>query len=60
MHAARLAHADVIQAVRQGGYGDISQVGAVILEANGRFSVISGEKLEDASALRSLQRGARS
>lgn len=47
----RLARSEVIQAIRSSGSGDLSNVAAVVLEANGTFSVIGSDKLGDGSAL---------
>ncbi|GAB2602005.1 DUF421 domain-containing protein [Pseudactinotalea suaedae] len=51
LHRHRVAVADVKQAVRQSGEGDLSSVAAVVLESNGRISVITQDKLGDASSL---------
>jgi uncharacterized membrane protein YcaP (DUF421 family) len=50
----RVARADVEQAVRQSGAGDLSSVAAVVMESNGKLSVISRDRLGDASALGAL------
>ncbi|MFE7065567.1 DUF421 domain-containing protein [Microbacterium sp. NPDC057658] len=47
----RVARADIDQAIRQSGCGGMDEVGAVFLEANGRFSVIPKDKMGDGSAL---------
>lgn len=39
------------QAVRGGGYGDLSLVGAVVMEPNGNLSVIGKDSLGEGSAL---------
>ena len=51
----RIARADVEQAIRQSGTGDLGTVAAVVLESNGKLSVISREHLGDASALGALR-----
>ncbi|MEV8211788.1 YetF domain-containing protein [Streptomyces sp. NPDC079189] len=47
----RVARADVLQAIRSSGHGDVSSVGAVTLESNGTISVISRANIGNASAL---------
>ena len=47
----RLTESQVLQAVRGGGYGDIALVGAVVLEPNGKLSVISHEQMGSGSAM---------
>lgn len=51
MRRNRLSEAEVRQAVRMQGIGDLSQVGAVILETNGTLSVIPISQYGDGSAL---------
>lgn len=46
----RLTESEVRQAVRMQGAGDLSQVKAVILESNGKFSVITAGQYGDGSA----------
>lgn len=46
----RLTESELRQAVRMSGIGDLSQVKAVILESNGKFSVISANQYGDGSA----------
>ncbi|WP_218221127.1 DUF421 domain-containing protein [Nesterenkonia sp. Act20] len=50
----RLAESEVYQAVRSSGAGDLSSVAAVVLETNGKLSVISAQNLGDGSALEDL------
>ncbi|WJL94867.1 DUF421 domain-containing protein [Microbacterium sp. ET2] len=50
----RVSPADVTQAVRQTGQGDLAAIAAVILESNGRISVIPKSSLGDGSALGDL------
>ncbi|NQX37189.1 DUF421 domain-containing protein [Herbiconiux sp. VKM Ac-2851] len=54
VRAARLTTSQVMQAIRSGGYGDISLVAAVVLEPNGTLSVIGRESLGDGTALPTL------
>ncbi|MEJ6488889.1 DUF421 domain-containing protein [Leucobacter sp. USCH14] len=49
--ANRLTESQVLQAVRGGGYGDVALVGAVVLEPNGKLSVISHEQMGSGSAM---------
>lgn len=51
IRANRLTESQVMQAIRSGGYGDVSLVGAVVLEPNGTLSVIGGDTLGEGSAL---------
>jgi uncharacterized membrane protein YcaP (DUF421 family) len=51
LRANRLTTSQVMQAIRSGGYGDVSLVGAVVLEPNGTLSVIGRESLGSGSAL---------
>ncbi|GAB2832989.1 DUF421 domain-containing protein [Microbacterium insulae] len=52
----RVSRADVEQAVRQSGSGELSAIGAVVLESNGRISVIEMDKLGSASSLGGVSR----
>ena len=47
----RLTPAELRQAVRMQGTGDLSQVKAVVLETNGSFSVITTSQYGNGSAL---------
>ena len=51
MRTARIAKAAIRGAVRGHGYGQLSEVAAVILETDGSLSVIPVGRLGDASAL---------
>ena len=51
LRRARLAESEVLQAIRSSGSGDPSDIAAVVIETNGKISVISTEKLGDGSAL---------
>lgn len=53
----RLTRAEVRQAVRASGQGDLSAVGAVILESDGTLSVIPATTVGDRSALPDLDDG---
>ncbi|WP_430644880.1 DUF421 domain-containing protein [Agromyces sp. GXS1127] len=57
-HAAlrrmRLAESELLQAVRSSGQGDLAEVAAVVLETNGRFSVIPRSRLGQGTALAGL------
>ncbi|MGJ9374119.1 DUF421 domain-containing protein [Nesterenkonia sp. CF4.4] len=50
----RLSASEVHQAIRSSGSGDLSSIGAVVLETNGTLSVISAQSLGDGSALRDI------
>lgn len=47
----RLTESDLLQTVRMQGTGDLAQVKAVVLEPNGKFSVITQDKYGDGSAV---------
>ena len=47
----RLTEAEVLQAIRAGGVGDVAAVAAVVLESDGSLSVIQRSQLGDGSAL---------
>lgn len=47
----RLTEAELRQAVRMQGTGDLSKVTAVVLETNGKFSIITSNKYGNGSAL---------
>ncbi len=52
---ARLTEAEVRQAIRGSGAGDVSTVAAVVLESDGSLSVISADRVGDLSALADLR-----
>lgn len=52
----RVSMADLRQAVRSSGSGDLSTVAAVVLETDGSLSVIPGDKAGDRSALDEVAR----
>jgi uncharacterized membrane protein YcaP (DUF421 family) len=56
MDEERVTASEIDEAVRKSGFGDLSQVAAVVLETDGSFSVISHDKAGDRSALESLRR----
>ena len=49
----RIAKGEVLAAIRSQGLGDVKQVGAVVLETDGSFSVI--QQLDDASSLQDVR-----
>jgi uncharacterized membrane protein YcaP (DUF421 family) len=52
--ACRLTEADVLQAARASGSGDLADIAAVVLETNGTLSVIRRQNVGAATALGSL------
>lgn len=54
LHRNRLTESEVRQAVRISGSGDLADVAAVVLETNGKLSVITKSSYGDGSALRNL------
>ncbi len=50
----RVTHAEVEQAARKQGFGDLSDLAAVVLETDGSFSVIANDKAGSRSAMQSL------
>ena len=51
----RLTESEIRQAVRMQGTGDLSRVEAVVLETNGKLSVIASSKYGDGSALEDIR-----
>lgn len=51
----RLTRSEVRQAMRGSGAGDVAQVAAVVLETNGKLSVIMSADLGDGSALEGVK-----
>ncbi|WP_346293518.1 DUF421 domain-containing protein [Sphaerothrix gracilis] len=49
----RIAEGEILAAIRSDGIGDMTQVGAVVLETDGSFSVI--KSLENASSLKDVR-----
>ncbi len=54
LRANRLTEAEIRQAARESGQGDLSQLAAVVLETNGKISVVPASQLGDGSALAEL------
>ena len=50
----RVTHDEVLAAIRKQGHGRIEDIAAVVLETDGGFSVVTGGKAEDYSALTPL------
>lgn len=57
LRAQRLTQAEVRQAIRSTGVGDVSAVAAVVIETDGTLSVISRDKIGNGSALEGVQDG---
>jgi uncharacterized membrane protein YcaP (DUF421 family) len=55
LHRNRLTESELRQAVRMQGTGDLSQVQAVVLETNGKLSVITSSTYGDGSALEDVR-----
>ncbi|MFI7482930.1 DUF421 domain-containing protein [Kocuria sp. M1R5S2] len=55
LHRNRLTASELRQAVRMQGIGDLSRVRAVVLETNGKLSVITCDRYGDGSALAELR-----
>lgn len=53
LKSQRVAEGEVLAAIRSQGIGDVTQVGAVILETDGSFSVI--KNLENESSLKDVR-----
>lgn len=51
LRAHRLTESELRQAIRMQGVGDLAQVKAVVLETNGKLSVITSSQYGDGSAL---------
>jgi uncharacterized membrane protein YcaP (DUF421 family) len=51
LRANRLTESEIRQAVRGSGSGDLSSIAAVVLETNGKLSVIPSTKIGNRSAL---------
>lgn len=54
MRRARVGEAEVRQAARSGGYGDLGDVGAMIMETDGALSVIGADAMGDRGMLEGL------
>ena len=59
MRDERVTRSEVEEAVRNQGFGDLSDVAAVVLETDGSMSVISADKAGDGSTFRSLAKRSR-
>lgn len=55
IRANRVTESQVMQAIRSGGYGDVSLIAAVVLEPNGTLSVIGQQSRGSGSALPSSE-----
>ncbi|WP_305096275.1 DUF421 domain-containing protein [Croceibacterium aestuarii] len=56
MRHERVTHAEIEEAIRKQGHGDIEDIAAVVLETDGGFSVIAGVPASKHSALAPLLR----
>ena len=54
MKRQRVAEAEIRQAMRKAGFGDLSQLGAVVLETDGTLSVIPTDAIGGAWALQDV------
>lgn len=50
----RLTKSELLQAARMQGNGDLSQIAAIVLETNGKVSIISTQKYGDGTALENV------
>ena len=55
LRSNRLTESELLQVVRMHGCGDVSQVAAVVLEPNGKYSVITADRYGDGSALAGVE-----
>ena len=55
MREQRITHSEVRQAIRSSGVGGLDLVAAVVLESDGKLSVITSSQLGDGSALETGQ-----
>lgn len=55
MKRVRLAEGEVLAAIRREGHGDASAIAAVIMESNGKLTVIPESAYGDASALKEVK-----
>lgn len=51
----RLTESELLQAVRMQGNGDLSEVAAIVLETNGKLSIIPASKYGNGSALEDVK-----
>lgn len=49
MHKARVTRAELATVIRTSGHHDVSEIGAVILESDGSFSIIASKGISKAS-----------
>ncbi len=54
LRSQRLTRAEVLQAIRGTGVGDVASVAAVVLESDGTLSVITADQVGNGSALEGL------
>ncbi|MBV7295603.1 DUF421 domain-containing protein [Corynebacterium sp. TAE3-ERU12] len=54
MKSARVGEFDVLQAARAGGHGDLSEIGAMVLETDGTISIVDAGKLGSEQTLKVL------
>ena len=50
-----ISREEILQIVRSEGVGDLDKIGAIVLETNGRFSVIQQLKEDDRSVLKKIK-----
>ncbi|WP_341954093.1 YetF domain-containing protein [Salinibacterium sp. TMP30] len=55
LRRARLTESEVHQVIRESGAGDLADIRSVVLESNGKLSVISASKYGDGSALKDVK-----
>ena len=55
LRQSRLTESEIHQAIRSSGHGAISDIAAVVLETNGKISVITAANYGDGSAMEGLQ-----
>jgi uncharacterized membrane protein YcaP (DUF421 family) len=58
LHRHRLTESDLHSAAREGGWGSLGSVEAVVLQSDGTFSVIGADRMGDGSSVLRLARGA--
>ncbi|WP_150309187.1 DUF421 domain-containing protein [Planctomonas psychrotolerans] len=51
LKSTRVTESEIRQVIRASGYGDLDSIAAVVLETNGKFSVIPGSQRGTGSAL---------
>ncbi|MCY7411673.1 MAG: DUF421 domain-containing protein [Salinibacterium sp.] len=54
MRKNRLSESEILQSVRGSGCGDLAQVAAVVLETNGKLSVITTDSYGGGSAMKGV------